>query len=369
MPTLLGPDRSGHIEAALAADTVVLKAEDYSLNDTITVPFCVGGALVGAGAGPYTKQRHPHRGPLTVLRWAPGAHGLSPIIKIQGSNFWLSDLLVYGAVVGIQVMKPRRGIGSGKHGFDNVMIEDCTIGWAIADDPESNNCDVCSWRDITVHKCTTAWKSVGHQAMQHRIAHVSCRQVDTFLDIRGGGCWYVDDIGLMKAQAAGVTPTLLRIEQTRFGERGRAAIGSNNAYYEVRNLKTDHQAGSVTLLNHVNDCPIDVKLLGGKLGHPPVANIRGNGGLTIRDYSYLGADLLRWNDAPGKRTPHFTLADSIVTNIDKPWELLNIRKSSGQCWVSITNCHIHPSGRKLADLVGLIDAGEAEEENDGVEGD
>lgn len=355
----ISASNAANIQTALDAadDEIVLGAGNFAIPDTLVQPFKISQVMRGVGAGNYTNPNHNHRGATTVLEWIPGTQ-IRPLLKLQGSYFALRDLMLMGPETGIHIVKPRPGIGSGKHRFDNIVVEGADIAWQIAEDAGSQNCDVCSWRDITVIQTDTAFKSLGHQAMQMQISALHCRRVNTVLDIRGGGCWYADGVGVMKPKDDDIRPTLLRIEQTRFD--GRAAIGSNNGYFEIRNVKTDNQAGSIRLLDQVNDCPVDVHLSGGQLVYPPDAILRSNGALTVTGYRYLGSLFLTWHDKPRKRTPHFTLRDSWVKGdaVGSPRDLFNLADSSGKCWMTIENNYCYPSGEPLADFHGPMDAGD-----------
>ena len=349
-------DDAENIQAAiLGKNPVFLSAGDYEIGKTIETPFRVGGTLRGAGSGAYTKPLHTHRGVITVLN-ATGENGdePNPLIKYCGTHFVLSDLTLRGALIGLWVTRPRDGIGAGKHNFSRLAMQDLSIAFQIAEQASDNNCDTSRWSDIMIHQCEIGWRSVGHQAMQHRIEHVQLRQVDTFLDIRGGGGWYADDVVMTKALTRGKSPVLLRIRQTRFGDRGRAAIGRANGDFEIRNLKTDAQAGSVTLLEHVNDCPITARFLGGRCVEPPAANIRSNSSLTIRDFAYLGDRGLSWDGQRGRRVPNITVRDCQVRDITSPHQLFDFKACGGDCWVTVQNCYVYPSGKPLGDLVGLV---------------
>jgi len=362
-----------HIQAALNRGDagISLAAGDFSIGQTLTVPFKVGGLMHGVSAGEYVRPRHPHRGSETVLKfeWDQGAEGSSILIEILGAYFSLRDLSIYGPhngiepSVGVKVRKLRPGIGAGKHRFSNVLVEHCDVAWQIADDAADNNCDCCAWENPTVRKTTTAWRSLGHQAMQHRVTHAVLQQCDTVLDVRGGGCWFFDDLAVMSSRSPEVRPTILRVEQTRFGDRGRASIGRTNGYFEVRNLKTDHKAGSVRLLDQVNDLPCCVRMIGGKVAEAPDAVVRGNGSLVIEGYSLLGPNMVRWCDETGTRarTPNVTVRDCWVGHgVRNPWDLFDIDSSEGRIHARVENCWVYPGGEPLADYRGCVDAGKQE---------
>ena len=139
------------------------------------------------------------------------------------------------------------------------------------------------------------------------------------------------------------------------------SIGRNNGYIEIRNLKTDNKAGKVILLNQVNTIPIIVRLIGGKLVHPPIALLKSGGSLFIDGYSNLGAKLLTWNNIPAKnkkvKIPSFTLCNSHVNEtIKNPWDLLNFKDSTGPLNLNLENNFRYPSGEKLPNLTGIIEA-------------
>ena len=345
-------------------------AGDYPLTKTLQTKFCYGGILQGVACSPHIKARHSHRGPATILHKTQNFVG--PLMEIQGAYFSLRDLSLIGKTfksqakphpLGVQITRPRRGIGSGKHHFSRVYIEFVETAWCLGDKPSMVACDCCSWESPIIRKANCAFLSLNHQSMQHRITHCALQQVNTFLDIRGGGCWYVDDVGMMSARDKGTKPTLLRVEQIRWPNgKARVTIGSNNGYYEIRNLKTDNKAGKVILLNQVNPAPIVVRLIGGKLVHEPSAFLNSGGSLLVEGYSYLGKNFLTWtNRTPHRRkaacTPNFTLRDSLVSDrVTSPTDLLNLSDSIGNLNVCIENNYRYPSGDKLPDFNGTYRA-------------
>jgi len=349
------PDAAQSIQNALNAceDEVVLTPGEFEITDNLVQPFKIGGILRGSGIGP--SDVHPnHMGTTSAL--VSMDRRSNPLLKLQGSHFSLRDLTIFGPEVAVGITKLRNGIGSGKHEFANLQIAEANIGFQVAEDPADNNCDVSTFNNIFLTKVGTGFLSLGHQAMSFSVKHLVAQRTNVVADIRAGGCWYFDDVIFTKQRDLSTRPTLLRISQTRFGSRGRAAMGSSNARFEIRNLKTDNQLKSWTIVNMTNESPAVITLIGGRVRHSPNAVIRGNGSLYISDYSYLGPKLIEWHDRKGKRTPSFTLVNSFVSrSVKDPKDLLS-PLSSGKCNVRIENNFIYPSGERLADLKEVVNA-------------
>ncbi|MCZ7648966.1 MAG: hypothetical protein M5U26_27535 [Planctomycetota bacterium] len=224
-------------------------------------------------------------GGVTALVWVGPPGGT--VLEMRGGEMEVRDLSIIGrpigaegrAGIGILVTKPGKGIGSGKHHFPSLHIEDCEIAIQVGQKPTEHNCDNLVFGYLTVTNCGYGLRVMNAMGMGFKFDYVHTRGVGEMFDFWGGGNLWVDAWKII----AGNVGIHIR------DEPGFVAIGKNNASYVCNNLKLDANSKEYKLIQQDGNKPALIVLNHGHIANKvslekPFIEVGGNTCVTLRDW-------------------------------------------------------------------------------------
>ncbi|MCZ7648462.1 MAG: hypothetical protein M5U26_24915 [Planctomycetota bacterium] len=267
---------------------ILLPPGNLLISKTVATPFVGGGMLIGCGRSERTRPDHPLHGGVSALVWTGEAGGT--VLKIQGADLEVRDLAVYGRVdavtptragIGILVTKPDlKGLGSGKHQFSSLQIQDCDVGFQVGERSVQSNCDNLVFGFLRITGCTTGIRVVNLQGMGFKFDYLHTRYVDEGIDFMGGGNLWVDSWKIISGKVG------LRLRDVP------KAIGSNNASYTINMVKIDDNGGKFKMVQMDGAKPAKITLNEGHIAYDeysgaPFIEMKGASSLTMRDWYNL----------------------------------------------------------------------------------
>ena len=235
----------------------------YTVSETIKLPWVHGNTVKGVGSARYYGLHGGgvYAGYTTNLLWDGLDEGA--MFHLTGESTLIEKVTIGNAPVGILLGKEQEGIGTGK-----VIMRDCYFNGcetAVKIGPSDNNNDEVTLDHVTVEGCETLLRINNKAAMGFRIRSCFVKDgqknnsddvteywlteevnVKDIIDVRAGGCVYVEDMTVIHADSIlkfnpDLDGTIKDITGSSYPiER----IGSNNGFFSLKNIKLDVQAGT-----------------------------------------------------------------------------------------------------------------------------
>ena len=340
---------------------VLPSPSDYSIEESMVLPFKMGGNISGLCGGQYVPENHTLRGLTTAVLW----HGdkRSPAVELQGLEQIVERLTIVDAPIGILLHKPVAGVCTGKSVVRDVWLTDCGVGVQCGYVEEESHCDTLSLDRVFFHGCTDECvKIVNAESTGHRVT--GCwflsPEADCFL-IEGGGDLWVDSSTVVQANC------LLRIA-------GRRAVTDSNASYVFSRVKIDSQAGAAfELLRMDNPAPLSAAFRDCHVVCPDYKQqdgrmfvVRGAASLTVENLYGLQPGVVEWHHQPGRGAadvPNMVFSRCRTIGASDPLEILKLPASTGRAHVVGRDCY-NDHGEPIPDFIGVV-SGEHKEAQDG----
>ena len=334
-----------------AQDTMVeLPNGWHDVDATATGGDVIGGGMRGtAGRTPHSSgSGNSQNGLGTVLTWAGAAD--TPMFDIGGSFYTLTDMAIKGVeptgngeddMPAVRIGKAT-GIGSGKHRFERLYIDDCSKAFQAGILETDGNSDHCYMRNIFCRQVSRFFQSRNDQSMGHIFQDIQWQEgVATAED----GISVVFDYlygGLLRAYQVDIKHNALVLKT--------GSTGPNTDLFHINGIKVDAQVGANFRL---------VETTGANRAHVFVSNLKipsavydnmvpgqmarvfGPSICTIRDSAGLPAGCLYGEQraAPvAQRWPTFIIENCFCDiPTDQP-ELLVHAGGSQKCRLTVRNC-------------------------------
>ena len=339
---------------------VLPSPSDYSIDDSIVLPFKMGGNVSGLCGGQYVPENHTLRGLTTAILW----HGdnRSPAIEMQGVEQIVERLTIVDAPIGILLHKPVVGVCTGKSVVRDVWLTDCEVGVQCGYVEEEDNCDTLSLDRVFFHGCLESCvKLVNADSTGHRVTGCWFLSTDTdcFL-IEGGGDLWVDSSTVVAAKC------LLRIA-------GRRAITGRNGSYVFDKIKIDAQAGpGFELLRMDNPVPANIVFRDCHVAcdeyeknNGRMFTVQGAAALTVDNFYGLQPGVVEWHYK--SRTgpsdiPNMVFCRSRLQGVVDACDILNASDSTGPAHVVVRDCY-NENGEPVEDFSGVVSGDNKENQN------
>lgn len=236
---------------------IVIPCGKYYISSTITMPYAIGGMLLGSGYGAPGDTT----GAVTDLRWNGSADGT--MFNLRGSHITMGNFAISataagderyrdgnGAKIGILVSKPSTGIGTGQSVFLPIEAQGFKYAVEVGTSAGMHNCDDLHFHRLRAINCEAAYHGVNLQGMGIRIDNLVMYEFDATeprmgLFMEGGG-----DIHVEYALSFG--GPLLVVDSSS----SATAVGRNNGIFVFNTIKIDSDGGSDFQL-----CDIDCQSL------------------------------------------------------------------------------------------------------------
>ena len=308
------------------------------------------------------------------------------MFHLTGESTLIEKVTIGNAPVGILLGKEQEGIGTGK-----VIMRDCYFNGcetAVKIGPSDNNNDEVTLDHVTVEGCETLLRINNKAAMGFRIRSCFVKDgqknnsddvteywlteevnVKDIIDVRAGGCVYVEDMTVIHADSIlkfnpDLDGTIKDITGSSYPiER----IGSNNGFFSLKNIKLDVQAGTPKVVDMAEYFNVRIIVENVQAPRSPwqnaiddddpatMYNLKGRTAISIRDCN-LFKDCISWKtlstNFPNITLDHCSLGNSPTSIL----EVLSHTKSNGKCYISTRNCYDYDSHASLPDISAYVEA-------------
>ncbi|MCZ7646609.1 MAG: hypothetical protein M5U26_15200 [Planctomycetota bacterium] len=306
---LLGPTWSA------AAETYPLG--DTPHNETLVLPYTIGGKLQGAGDGQYTDQLAKRN--MSALVRDNG--DLSPLFVVPGRDWDVSGFTLCGAkgnltwktdddvpleklpVAGFVMQPGGTNFNNGRHRFHDLTIMDCQTAFQIGrptddekDDPKYNSakyvkdagCDTSDFENIGVLRCGAIARTYNDQSMSNHFRVTDCANIADGFVFYAGGRFTSEDL-FVGGVWGGYVASAIHLVGTTDAETGlELGIGKNNAEYHLIRANYDNRCG-----NRMRDVTMDKHF-------PTAPSILVSGGLIQHEhYRYVNANAMEGSPETG----------------------------------------------------------------------
>jgi len=256
------------------------------------------------------------------------------------NDFVSGDVCNFKPPLGV-LIKKGASVGTGKIHFRNCYFGWLDIGVKFGDAISGANCDLCHFENPRYKNVEICNLSLHSFAVVSRWTNVTTAGgVGTFLKVIGGGKYVIDGINVN-----GANTKILHIANDENND-----IGSGNNQYTIRDMYIDAQGDDTLVVDMTPDSTatpydpvININCIGGHISNAtytgPAWNIYQNTLLTIRDYSYIQNDMIRWQQNAGVASKDSTvIVDGCRLTGGVAADLFDVAGSTGVCNAVVINC-------------------------------
>lgn len=348
VPGDTGVNIAQRIASAYTRGLTMIPKGNNAITSTVTLENKLGMVIQGHGHSMAVGPGAAAEGSRSNIYWNT-TDTTSAMIKVRGAETTWRDLTLTGNTTNFSLAgrptalfwisrEADSGTGSGRHTFQNMVLEYGTAGVQFGSSGTEGNCDMCMFRHVNLRLLDKGFYSKNEMSLNHVVEHsVWSNFSDTTSSVfyyEGGGDLTVTSLAVLSKC------TVLTLDQVYTG--ANIAIQPNNGFFRIRDTKIDVNAIGTCLLNVTGAGASNVPAYvyydglmysgnGAAFDGDAFVTLRGGVKVTFIN-SVIGPDIrekVKWFTSGHSGTTTLTFINCAFTWITTLPEILDINTSTG----------------------------------------